>query len=119
MALSKREAISIWVREEGACFWCDRDLDPSEVEFDHWMPVDLGGSDDLSNIVLSCFTCNREKGALHPRRYERRMHAGKCLGDRWFEHEEANGCEYKPPLFDIGCGRKPCADPECPSSYRA
>ena len=76
MALSKRDAITIWVRYKGACFWCDESLDPSEVELDHWMPRELGGSDDLSNIVLSCFTCNRQKGALHPHEYRSNTMAG-------------------------------------------
>jgi 5-methylcytosine-specific restriction endonuclease McrA len=30
---------------------------------DHVIPMSRGGSDDLSNLVLSCSTCNEAKGA--------------------------------------------------------
>jgi hypothetical protein len=33
---------------------------------DHWLPVALGGSSDIRNIVLLCQPCNQRKHARHP-----------------------------------------------------
>ena len=35
-------------------------------EIDHVTPKSQGGSDRLDNLVLSCPTCNRAKGAQTP-----------------------------------------------------
>jgi len=35
-------------------------------DIDHVMPADLGGSDDDSNLVVSCRECNRRKSCRHP-----------------------------------------------------
>ncbi len=32
-----------------------------KLEVDHIMPVSRGGSDDISNLQLLCFECNRGK----------------------------------------------------------
>lgn len=36
------------------------------VRFDHIMPMDLGGSNDASNLQLLCQSCNSSKHAKHP-----------------------------------------------------
>jgi 5-methylcytosine-specific restriction endonuclease McrA len=33
------------------------------LEFDHIVPVAMGGSGTVRNVQLLCETCNREKGA--------------------------------------------------------
>jgi 5-methylcytosine-specific restriction endonuclease McrA len=76
MSITKRDAIAIWERHHGRCFWCDEGLDSSEVEFDHWMPLGLGGPDKPENIVISCRDCNRQKGNLHPHEYRLNTMAG-------------------------------------------
>lgn len=35
---------------------------PGRLEFDHVIPVELGGSNHPDNIVLACQHCNRSKG---------------------------------------------------------
>src|ERR1700733_2117413 len=35
---------------------------PPRLEFDHVIPVELGGSNHVNNIVLACQRCNRSKG---------------------------------------------------------
>lgn len=61
MATPYRVAIEVWIRDEGRCRYCDRELKPNEVEIDHHHPRALGGTDDVENLRLSCIPCNRQK----------------------------------------------------------
>ncbi|GBF04741.1 HNH endonuclease [Deinococcus aerius] len=45
---------------QGRCAYCDRNDRPLEVE--HLTPRSQGGSDRISNLVLSCTPCNLKKG---------------------------------------------------------
>jgi len=48
----------VWQRDEGKCVKCgSREL----LEFDHIIPLALGGSNTERNIQLLCERCNREK----------------------------------------------------------
>jgi len=63
---SVREHISetirneVWRRDEGKCVQCGSRL---RLEFDHIIPVALGGSSTVRNLQLLCESCNRSKGA--------------------------------------------------------
>ena len=113
--VTPRQAIAVWVRDGGKCFWCKKELLPEEVEIDHHMPVALGGNSHIDNLTLVCKPCNSSKRDLHPRRYALRIQAGRCLGDRWYAEECRRKCELKPPMFDLGCEDGRCRDTECPS----
>ncbi|MCX6236987.1 MAG: HNH endonuclease [Bacteroidia bacterium] len=69
----KRESIPEWVkhavyfRDRGKCCLCKKDLSgtlslSNEKEYDHIVPLSLGGSNDVTNIQLLCKECNRNKG---------------------------------------------------------
>jgi 5-methylcytosine-specific restriction endonuclease McrA len=45
-----------------ACFWCGKFLKRSEVTKEHLTPISRGGTDDISNVVPSCWPCNSRKG---------------------------------------------------------
>lgn len=49
----------IWSRDEGRCAQCGSD---SELQYDHVIPVALGGSSDAENLQILCGPCNRRKG---------------------------------------------------------
>lgn len=49
----------VWQRDEGQCVRCGG---RERLEFDHIVPVALGGSNTDRNIQLLCEQCNREKG---------------------------------------------------------
>jgi hypothetical protein len=53
-------------RQEGFCYYCGELLYKSfdsSVHIDHMTPISRGGSNDISNIALSCATCNLKKHA--------------------------------------------------------
>lgn len=50
----------VWQRDGGRCCECGRCED---LQFDHIIPIALGGSNDAINIQLLRGLCNRKKGA--------------------------------------------------------
>lgn len=48
----------VWQRDEGQCVRCKS---RERLEFDHVIPIGLGGSSTERNIQLLCERCNREK----------------------------------------------------------
>ncbi len=51
---------AVWARCGGRCVECGGD---SLLEFDHVIPLAMGGSDGERNLQLLCCECNRRKGA--------------------------------------------------------
>jgi hypothetical protein len=51
--------IAVWRRDEGKCARCGS---RERLEYDHIIPVALGGSNTERNIELLCEPCNRAKG---------------------------------------------------------
>ena len=52
--------VFVWQRDGGSCVSCGS---RERLEFDHVIPVALGGSNTARNLQLLCETCNRQKGA--------------------------------------------------------
>jgi hypothetical protein len=50
----------IWMRDGARCVSCGSD---SDLQYDHIIPLALGGSNEPGNLQLLCSTCNRQKGA--------------------------------------------------------
>lgn len=72
---SQRKNIPLWVkravfyRDNGKCVICQKDLsglidveEEYEKQFDHIVPLEEGGLNDVSNIQLMCSCCNKKKG---------------------------------------------------------
>lgn len=51
-------------RQKGKCYWCGVKVDKYHI--DHVIPVSRGGSNDPSNIVISCQPCNQSKSDKLP-----------------------------------------------------
>jgi 5-methylcytosine-specific restriction endonuclease McrA len=65
LAATRRESIpedvkaEVWRRDQGRCSNCgSRD----RLEFDHVIPLAMGGSNTVRNLQLLCESCNRSKG---------------------------------------------------------
>lgn len=62
----RREAIAdevkafVWNRDGGCCVKCGG---RERLEFDHIIPVSMGGANTARNLQLLCEPCNRAKGA--------------------------------------------------------
>ena len=57
---------NVYARDEHACQYCGERFPPSQLTFDHVVPVARGGRKDWDNIVTCCIPCNRRKGDLLP-----------------------------------------------------
>jgi hypothetical protein len=51
---------TVWERDGGRCVQCGETF---ELQFDHVIPVALGGATTVENLQLLCARCNRAKGA--------------------------------------------------------
>ena len=57
--------LAIYIRDSFACAYCGTDLRnsrPAEVTLDHLTPRSLGGTNDATNLVTACRTCNSSRG---------------------------------------------------------
>jgi 5-methylcytosine-specific restriction endonuclease McrA len=64
--ITKWKRLAIYLRDGFACVYCERDMradDPYNVTLDHLTPRSAGGSDDASNLVTACRSCNSKRGA--------------------------------------------------------
>ena len=52
--------VFVWRRDGGKCVKCGS---TRNLEYDHDIPLSLGGSNTARNLRLLCETCNRRKGA--------------------------------------------------------
>ncbi|HEY9826668.1 MAG TPA: HNH endonuclease signature motif containing protein [Stenomitos sp.] len=72
------ESVQAQVRQRSGylCEYCHASEQWQYVRFtvDHVMPLSLGGADDLENLALACFHCNRRKtnrlSAIDPQSHE-------------------------------------------------
>ena len=69
--LSKGLAENLFVLQKGLCPCCDQPLGDN-FQYDHIMPLALGGLHVDENIQLMRAVCNNKKGAMHPDEYMRR-----------------------------------------------
>ncbi|MDH6410055.1 hypothetical protein M2113_001029 [Aurantimicrobium minutum] len=59
-SIPQQTKIEVWQRDQGRCTECGNS---EKLEFDHIIPVSMGGSDTVRNLQLLCEPCNRRKGA--------------------------------------------------------
>lgn len=63
MSISKKKRFAIFARDGFTCRYCGRKPPEVVLEPDHIIPRARGGDDDESNLITSCFDCNRGKSA--------------------------------------------------------
>lgn len=60
------EQLSELQQNAKVCYWCNKPLKNKVVHVDHYIPLSKGGEHTLSNLVISCDTCNLKKHAKDP-----------------------------------------------------
>jgi len=72
----------IYDKTDGYCYHCGKKIAWSNYglpgergawEVDHSNPISRGGTDYLRNLVPSCIPCNRSKGDMSSRQFQRRL----------------------------------------------
>lgn len=54
------------------CYYCESKINQKEknsFHIDHYIPIAKGGTNEISNLVISCPTCNMSKGAKMPEEF--------------------------------------------------
>lgn len=54
---------NVRAREVAVCVYCDSEIPASTVHFDHIVPLSRGGAHIITNICVSCPSCNLKKRA--------------------------------------------------------
>ena len=61
-SLSKKVRFEVFKRDNFTCQYCGRKAPDVILEVDHINPVKNGGDNSITNLITSCFDCNRGKG---------------------------------------------------------
>jgi 5-methylcytosine-specific restriction endonuclease McrA len=74
-------------RDNYTCYYCGI---TTANTCDHLTPIHKGGTDELSNLVAACSTCNYSKGSKTEQEYNRKRARRKKEREmiRFFEHAE-------------------------------
>lgn len=61
--ISPKKRYAVFERDNFTCQYCGRSVtkDNIKLEVDHKIPYSKGGSDEMHNLITSCFDCNRGK----------------------------------------------------------
>ena len=57
----------VYHRDDYHCMYCGVVGQP--LTCDHFVPMELGGEDDISNLLACCRRCNKEKGDRNPEEF--------------------------------------------------
>lgn len=70
----RRETIAVLGKaQKGRCAYCRDRLVPRDIHIDHIQPRGRGGTNDRSNLQLTCSACNLEKHMKPPEVYAREI----------------------------------------------
>lgn len=70
---SKSTRKLIYEKYNGRCQLCGRKILLSEMSLDHHVALSMGGIDDVSNLVATCYPCNRFKSNIASELFENRI----------------------------------------------
>lgn len=60
-SISKRVRFDVFKRDSFKCQYCGKSAPDVILELDHIKPVAAGGDNNVTNLITSCFDCNRGK----------------------------------------------------------
>jgi 5-methylcytosine-specific restriction endonuclease McrA len=56
---------NVWLRDEGICQYCDKQVSYTSFTLDHVVPKASGGKTTWDNVVTCCYACNQKKASKH------------------------------------------------------
>lgn len=60
-SLTKKTRFEVFKRDSFRCQYCGKSAPDVVLNVDHIKPVSKGGTNDLTNLITSCFDCNQGK----------------------------------------------------------
>ena len=57
---------TLLIRDKNMCQYCGKTVSGRNVTLDHVIPISRGGKSNYTNVVVSCFKCNNNKGNKTP-----------------------------------------------------
>jgi hypothetical protein len=67
----------VWAADGFKCMYCGRKMGDAFMTIDHFVPLELGGKNDVTNYLSACKSCNKSKGSQDPRAWlEKNKHDG-------------------------------------------
>lgn len=64
--ISQKTREAIFLSADLTCEYCQERKSITELTVDHFMPIQLGGTNADENLICSCLRCNGTKTDLHP-----------------------------------------------------
>lgn len=58
------EKKTVYAKCNGKCCICGKKIDFLDMTIDHKIPLSKGGTNEMSNLQLSCEPCNRIKNSM-------------------------------------------------------
>lgn len=88
LPIAAEDRALVWDRTGGRCWYCGKQTNPfRDFHADHFVPVAIGGTNDLRNLVPCCSDCNLEKGAADVETFRRRCALKRDLIQFLFAYE--------------------------------
>ncbi len=59
--IRREKRLALYLRDEFTCLYCGRNLKtaaPADITLDHLLPRHFGGTNDPTNLVTACRSCN-------------------------------------------------------------
>lgn len=56
----------IWAADNFQCKYCGKLMGQAKLTIDHFVPLELGGRNDVTNYLTACASCNKDKGSEDP-----------------------------------------------------
>ena len=72
--LSKSEREKVYQKCRGHCAYCGCTLDYKDMQVDHVKPLRAGVSDEISNMLPTCRSCNHYKATLDLEQFREYVH---------------------------------------------
>lgn len=59
----------VWVADGFKCIYCGTKMGERLMTIDHFIPLELGGKNEVGNYLTSCKPCNKKKGSQDPKEF--------------------------------------------------